>query len=102
MRTLDSVTYQSVEGSKARPSLRVFALSTCAFCERSLTWLKAMDYSHEFIFVDNLDPEVKRQLKTELKDLFGPIQVFPVLVIDGNRMISGFTEDKWKEALGIA
>lgn len=102
MKTLDSVSYQSVNGAKASPSLRIFALSTCAFCERSLAWLKEMDYTHEFIFVDNLDPEVKRQLKSELKEQFGPIQVFPVLVIDGQRMVSGFTEEKWKEALGIA
>ena len=102
MKTLDSVSYQSVSGSKTSPALRIFALSTCAFCERSLAWLKEMDYKHDFIFVDNLDPEVKRQLKAELKEQFGPIQVFPVLVINGDRMVSGFTEDKWREALGIA
>jgi len=105
MTFIESVTYTKVEKSPdfvgTAHKLQVYALSTCAFCERALQFLKAQGLEHEFIFVDNLDPETKRSLKAELKEKYGNIPVFPLLVVDETTGLSGFTEEKWREAIGL-
>lgn len=103
MSYIESMQYITVEG-QAQPNshhLRIYALSTCAFCEKALQFLKTQGLYHEYMMVDNLDPETKRELKAELKAKFGNIPVFPLLVIDHETAISGFTEDKWREAIGL-
>lgn len=105
MSFIESMNYTVVEanadGNHNSHHLQVFALSTCAFCERALSFLKDQGLSHEFLMVDNLDPETKRALKAELKNKFGNIPVFPLLVVDHETAISGFTEARWREVIGL-
>lgn len=101
MSYIDSVDYNLVEGSKADRSLRVYALSTCAFCEKAMNFLKEQDIQFEYLFMDTIDRELKKNIKTELKEKHGSIPLFPLLVLDGKESISGFTEDKWREFLHI-
>jgi len=96
------MNYIVVPGNEGSRHLRVYALSTCAFCERALEFLKKHELKHEYLFIDNIDPEVKRQLKAELKELYGTIPVFPVLIIDGKECVSGFTEENWRRQLGLS
>lgn len=107
MGQIDSVVYTKVAGNSTQPEtvkdlrLRVYALSTCGFCERSMRFLQDQGIGYEYIFIDRLDPAVKAELKEELKQRFGAATVFPYLVIDDQRIIVGFTEEKWRTGLGL-
>lgn len=102
MRLIDSAEYKAVEGSRSERKLRVYALSTCAFCEKSMRYLESHGFSYEYIFLDRVPVEQKKTMKTELKEQFGNIPVFPLLVIDGKEALSGFNEERWAEVLGIS
>jgi glutaredoxin len=99
MRVRDGLEYTLVAGVHNTKLLRVYALSTCGFCEKALAWLKENQFQHDYIYIDLLPLELKRSLKEELKTTFGPIAVFPVLTIDDQEMINGFTIEKWSEVL---
>ncbi|AHC16317.1 glutaredoxin family protein [Salinispira pacifica] len=101
MSYIESVDYKKVEGSKTKPALRVYALSTCAFCEKAMNFLKEHEYAYEYLFMDLIDREVKKSIKAELKEKHGSIPLFPLLVVDGEQAVSGFTEEKWRELLDI-
>ena len=104
MNLIDSVDYTTITASPGinNPhNLRIYALTTCAFCERALSFLKDQGLAHEYLMVDSLDPETKRELKAELKAKYGNIPVFPLLIVDHETAISGFTEDRWREAIGL-
>jgi glutaredoxin-like protein NrdH len=98
---IESVEYTRVDGEKNDPSLRIYALSTCAFCEKAMNFLKENGYAYEYLFMDLIDREVKKSIKTELKEKHGSIPLFPLLVVDGEKSLSGFTEEKWRELLNI-
>lgn len=102
MRHIDTAEYHAVQGEKDEPKLRVYALSTCAFCEKSMRYLEEQGFAYEYLFLDRIPVEEKKTMKAELKEQFGNIPVFPLLVIDGEKSLSGFTEDRWAEALGIS
>ncbi|KGE71726.1 glutaredoxin family protein [Spirochaeta lutea] len=99
MRYIDKADYSTVPGPKNAGNLRVYALSTCAFCERAMNFLKDQGYQYEYIFMDQIDINEKRAMKAELKAQFGSIPVFPLLVKNDSVHISGFVEEKWKEFL---
>jgi glutaredoxin len=102
MRYIDKAEYTLVPGDKKENHIRVYALSTCAFCERAMNFLRDRGYEYEFIFLDQIDVNDKRAMKAELKAQFGSIPVFPLLVLDHSKYISGFVEDKWIEFLSVA
>jgi len=97
MSALEQVQFTHVEGKPDQSkSIEVFALSTCAFCERALAWLKDKNFSYDYVFLDQLDPEFKRQVKGELKEKHGNIPVFPLIILDKTEAISGFSEEKYE------
>jgi glutaredoxin-like protein NrdH len=101
MSYAEQVEYSKVEGEHADHQLRIYALSTCAFCEKAMDFLKEHNYQFEYLFMDLIDRDLKKNIKTELKEKHGSIPLFPLLVIDGEQAVSGFTEDKWRELLNI-
>ncbi len=101
MSYVESVEYSKVDGTRADRHLRIYALSTCAFCEKAMNFLKEQNYQFEYLFMDLIDREVKRSIKSELKEKHGSIPLFPLLVVDGETAVSGFTEEKWRELLNL-
>ncbi|MFP4384128.1 MAG: glutaredoxin family protein [Spirochaetia bacterium] len=93
------VDYELVEGNDIGLDLKVYALSTCAFCKRALAYLKEKNLQFQFVYVDNLNPEDKRNLKDELKKKYKNVPVFPVLTIDEKEHISGFRPEEWEKKL---
>ncbi|MFP4112821.1 MAG: glutaredoxin family protein [Spirochaetota bacterium] len=99
--TIDKVDFTEVPGSSERYELTVYALSTCAFCKRAMEFLTEHGVGYRYVFLDQLDFDLKRAVKQELKERYENLPVFPVLTIDGKEAISGFTEERWSERLGI-
>ncbi len=98
---LDKIDYKIVPGLNKDRKLKLYALSTCAFCKKAMTYLEEQGYEFQYIYLDQLDLDLKREAKKELKNTYGNVPVFPILTIDDSDAISGFIEPKWAERLGI-
>ena len=100
-QAIDQVEYEVVKGEKEPHQLIVFSLSTCAFCKKAQTFLKDHGLAYKYIYLDQLDFDLKREVKKELKSKFESVPVFPILLIDDDEVLSGFVEEKWANKLGI-
>jgi glutaredoxin len=98
---IDKLEFSENDGSVHKHDLTVYALSTCAFCKRAIKFLQDHDVKFKYIYLDTINPMVKRTVKSELKSRYSSLPVFPVLVIDDREAVSGFSEEKWKEILDI-
>jgi len=98
---LDNIDYQIVPGPNKDHKLRLYSLSTCAFCKKAMTYLEEQGYEFQYIHLDQIDFDLKRAAKKELKSTYDNVPVFPILTIDDSDAISGFVELKWAERLGI-
>ena len=97
----EELQYTRHEGSKNERALTVFSLSTCGFCKRALRFLENHDFSYRFIHLDEISPERKREVKDTLRARFNTSPIFPVLLVDGKRALTGFTEAQWRKTLGL-
>ena len=100
-QAIDQVDYEVIEGEKEPHKLIVFSLSTCAFCKKAQTFLKDHGFTFKYIYLDQLDFDLKREVKKELKSKFESVPVFPILLIDDEEVMSGFVEEKWASKLGV-
>ena len=99
--TIEKLEFTMAPGGNKAHSLTVYSLSTCAFCKRAIDFLKDQDVDFRYIHLDTINPMVKATVKSELKKKYDNLPVFPVLVIDDERALSGFNENTWKTELGI-
>lgn len=99
---IDKLEFSEYEGSVEKQDLALYALSTCAFCKKAIKFLQDHDIKFRYIYLDTINTMVKRTVKSELKTRYASLPVFPVLVIDDEEAVSGFSEEKWKEILDIA
>jgi glutaredoxin-like protein NrdH len=98
---LEKIDYNTVPGDNKEHKLRLYALSTCAFCKKAMTYLEEKGYEFQYIYLDQIDFDLKRAAKQELKSTYDNIPVFPILTIDDSDAMSGFIEPKWTERLGV-
>jgi len=98
----EKLEFTLVDGARTQPELTVYALSTCAFCKKAMDFLRKNDYRFRFSYVDNVDPEYKREFKRQLSNRFDVVVVFPILVVNDEKAYSGFTELIWSRAVGIS
>lgn len=100
-KMIDKLDFTQEEGRINSKDLTVYALSTCAFCKKAINFLKEKDVAFRYIYLDKINPMVKQTVKSELKQKYESLPVFPILVIDNERAVSGFSEEKWKDILGM-
>ncbi len=98
---IEQLEYNRREGNNNGRQLIVFSLSTCGFCKRALSFLDKHDFSYRFIHLDQIEPERKRRVKDVLRARFNISPIFPVLVVDDKRALTGFTELQWRKALQL-
>ena len=99
---IEKLTYTTVDGERSEPSLTVYALSTCAFCAKAMDFLKRNSFAFRYAYVDEVDPELKREFKRQLSNKFDVVVVFPILVVNDEKAYSGFTELIWSRATGLS
>ncbi len=85
-----------VEGKKVGRVI-LYALSTCLWCRKTKQLLEELGVDYNFIDVDLLSGEERKQIMEEIKKL-NPRCSFPTMAID-DKCIIGFDEQKIKEAL---
>lgn len=98
---IEKLDFTVEDGAVRGHELTLYALSTCAFCKRAIDFLKNREVAFRYIYLDQINPKVKASVKAELKSKHDNIPVFPVLVIDDTRALSGFNEQRWKTELKL-
>lgn len=100
-RAIAQVEFTSVDGAHRPHELTVYSLSTCAFCKRAMQFLRENSVAFRFVYLDQLDFDLKRAVKAELKERYGDIRVYPILTVDDDSALTGFVQEKWAEAAGL-
>ncbi len=77
----------------------LYTISTCSHCKDMKRFLTENDISYDYIDVDLLDREIKKDIMEEVKKI-NPRITFPTIKI-GETVIIGFKKNEIKEALGI-
>jgi glutaredoxin-like protein NrdH len=81
-----------------RCDIVLYALSTCVWCRKTRQLLEDMGVEYSYTYVDLLPPEEKEQVDREMEK-WNPQGSFPTIVIDNERCLVGFSEDRIREAL---
>jgi glutaredoxin len=90
----------SVAGSRpGHRAAKFFGLSTCVWCRKTRELLDELGVPFEYVYVDLLSEDERRQAVAELARL-GRDERFPTLVLDGATCIVGFQPDEIRKALG--
>jgi glutaredoxin len=96
---MSDIIFTDEKGNKDKGDIKVFALSTCAFCKKALNFLRENSISFSYIYIDDLDPEIKQNVKKDLHDKYKKEVAFPFLVLNGEVVIVGFKENEYKKYL---
>ncbi len=99
----DYIEFETREGEKNEKEITLLGLTTCSFCRKGKDFLDQQGFSYRYLFLDKLDPDVKKQMKAEFTDTFNKRLSYPTLIIDGKEILTGFIRIAWeKELLGEA
>jgi glutaredoxin-like protein NrdH len=88
---------ERVEGEN-RGDIVLYALSTCGWCRKTRQLLEEMGVGYSYEYVDLLPRNEREQVRQEVMK-WNPRGSFPTIVIDNERTVVGFSEDKIREAL---
>lgn len=98
---LDTLTYTTVNGENTSPLITVYALSTCGFCKRAMTYLEKNKFAYRFVYVDSIPIETKNEAKRTLKEKYKVDIAFPFATVGNSDFLVGFIEADWKRTLGL-
>lgn len=97
----DYIPFAVNEGERHPKELHLFTLSTCSFCAEALEYLKSSSVSFKWVETDGLPFGIRRKLRNDFIRTFGKRMYYPTLVVDREKVLSGFEIDEWKEELEI-
>ena len=97
----ETLSYIAVDGPRKVPVITVYALSTCGFCKRAMTFLQTNGFAYRYIHMDAIPIEVKNEAKRALKDIYKADVAFPFATVGAKDYLVGFIEADWKRTLGV-
>jgi len=89
-----------VKGKNTKHKVLLYALSTCAWCKMTKSFLKENDVEYDYVDVDLCSEEDKDKIKRDILNRGGSLS-YPAIIIDDKILINGFRKDKLKEVLEI-
>jgi glutaredoxin len=89
-----------VAGKKKKHRVLIYALSTCVWCKRTKQLLKDNGVEFEYADIDLCSPKDQEEIRKDIVKHGGHIS-FPTIIIDDKTVITGFREEKIKEALEL-
>jgi glutaredoxin len=89
-----------IEGEKKDHKIFLYTLSTCGWCKKTKQLLKDNDVEYEVLDIDTSSSDERRKVISEIKQKNLPLG-FPLIMIDDDKVISGYKEEEIKEALGL-
>ena len=81
--------------------IMLYALSTCGFCRRALGFLKNNGVDFRYVYIDELPSEVKQAVKQELRERYRIKEIFPTLILDEEKALTGFDRPEWERELEL-
>lgn len=79
--------------------IKLYAVSTCSHCRALMEFLEENSFPYEFIYVDELVGQERRDVIKEVKNVNKRCS-FPTTLV-GDKVIVGFRLEELKEALGV-
>lgn len=96
------IDFIHVQGNNKSHNVKLYALSTCAFCKRALAFLRENSIDFRYVFVDQLEKKVVGELREELMKKSGNQHLaYPFLIEDDEKILVGFKEEKYKVFFNI-
>lgn len=92
----ENLTFTFEDGETIYDDVTVYALSTCGFCRQALKFLRENNIAFRYLYIDELAPDRKQQVKESLNDTYKKRVAFPFLIVDGECHV-GFNSSEWKE-----
>lgn len=89
-----------VPGKNKKHKVRMYTLSTCVWCKKTKQFLKDNNVEYEFADIDTCNPKDQEEIRKDITSHGGHIS-FPTVIIDDKTLITGYHEDKIKEALEL-
>jgi glutaredoxin-like protein NrdH len=86
-------------GKKTDKKVKLFALSTCIWCQKTKDFLESNGIEYDCTYVDLLSGAEREAAVAEMKK-HNPRGSYPTLVC-GDEVIVGFDDRRIREALGI-
>lgn len=80
--------------------IKLYALSTCAWCKKTKRFLDDHNVNYEYEYVDLLTGAEKVRVMAEV-ERWNPRRTFPTVVVDDNEVVVGFNEDRLREVLRL-
>jgi glutaredoxin-like protein NrdH len=93
----NEITFTFEEGDNDFGDLALYALSTCGFCKQAMAFLKEKSIRFKYVFVDELEPQIKFSLKGELEKKYKLHVSYPFLTLDDEKSIVGFFKSDWEK-----
>lgn len=91
--------FEHVRGED-RGDITLYALSTCAWCNKTKKLLADLGVEYRYVYVDLLQGEERRRTLEEVKR-HNPRASFPTTVFKDGKSVVGFKEKEIKEALKL-
>lgn len=89
-----------VDGKNNKHKVLMYALSTCVWCKRTKKFLTDKEVEFEYVDVDLCEEEDKEKIRKDILKRGGNL-TYPTIIVDGKRLITGYSEDEIKEALEL-
>ncbi len=89
-----------VEGKNNKHRVLMYALSTCAWCKRTKQFLKTNSVEFEFVDIDLCSEEDREKIRQDIIRHGGSLS-YPTIIVDDQKVITGYDETRIKEALEI-
>jgi glutaredoxin len=87
-----------VPGEKKAHSVFLYTLSTCGWCKMTKKLLKDNLVEYEYLDLDKCSLEERKAAVKELKSR-GLSLRFPIIIVDGEEVITGYKEEAIKKAV---
>ncbi len=91
--------FTTVEGED-RGEVRVFTMSTCAWCDKMKGLLNNHNVKYHYVDLDRLEEEERDDITAYLDSVYAEWG-FPCMLFDSRILIVGYQEKEIREALGL-
>ena len=92
--------WREVKGKQDKGDIRVYALSTCIWCQKAKNLIETSHVTYKFVYVDHLDGAEREEALEQMQKYTSNVS-FPVVVIDEETVIQGYKEEEIRSAIGV-
>ena len=89
-----------VAGENNKHRVLAYTISTCGWCKLAKKFLKDSDIEYEYVDVDRCSEEDREKIREDILSRGGRLS-YPTIILGDRILITGFQEDKIREALEI-